>query len=175
MLTTVEKVIFLKQVSFFKEMTIKQLRTLASISEEVSYEKGQKILIEGEYGDALHVVISGRVAIQRQVKQRDSLAITRLSTLRSRDYFAEMSIFDNQAHDADAIALEAITLLLVRHRPLVALIKHQPELSLSLLKVLSQRLRQANSLIASKSDSQPKALVELYDKGSIHQLGEWNL
>lgn len=170
MLTTVEKVIFLKQVSFFKEMTITQLRTLANISEEINYEKGQKILIEGEFGDALHVVISGKVAIQRQERS----TITRLITLRSRDYFAEMSIFDNQAHDADAIALEYTTLLLVRQRPLVALIKHQPELSLSLLKILSQRLRQANSLIALKSGSKPKALVELYDKGSIHKLGEWN-
>ncbi len=174
MLTTIEKVIFLKQVSFFQEMTINQLRTLASISEEVSYEEGHKILAEGEHGDALHVVVSGRVAIQRQVKEQGSLAITRLNTLRSRDYFAEMSIFDNQAHDADAIALEPTTLLLVRQRPLVALIKHQPQLSLSLLKVLSQRLRRANSLIASKSGSKSKALVELYDKGLIHQLGEWH-
>ncbi|MGB0387609.1 MAG: cyclic nucleotide-binding domain-containing protein [Ardenticatenaceae bacterium] len=172
MLTTVEKVIFLKQVSFFQEMTINQLRTLASISEEVSYEEGEQILAQGEDADALHVVVSGRVAIQRQVKRRDKLSIIRLTTLRPRDYFAEMSIFDNQPYGADAVALEATSLLLVRQRPLVALIKHQPELSLSLLKVLSQRLRHANDLIASKSGSKPKALVDLYDKGSIHQLAD---
>jgi CRP-like cAMP-binding protein len=171
MLTKIEKIIFLKQVSFFKKMELKHLRVLADISEEVSYEAKEQIVAEGEDGDALYVVVSGRVAMQREATRRGTPAIIRLTTLRPYDYFAEMSIFDNKAHDADAVALEDTTLLLVRQRPLMALIDHQPQLSVSLLKVLSQRLRRANDLIASKSPSKPKLMVDLYDKGAIHQLG----
>ena len=162
MLTTIEKVIFLKEVPFFQDMTIDQLRILAGISEEVTHEQGQRIFAQGEYGDALHIIVSGRVAIQQAGRRRGS--ITRLATLGPKEYFAEMSIFDNAPHSADAVALEPTELLLVRQAPLVALIKHQPDLGLSLLKVMSQRLRQANAQLAEKTQAKPKELVDLYDK-----------
>lgn len=164
MLSLIEKVIFLKQVPFFEEMTIAQLRVLASISEEVDYDKDAQIFAEGEYSNALHVVVSGKVSIQRQNRRRRSNSITRLSTLESRGYFAEMSLFDNKPNDTDAVALEPSSLLLVRQPPLMALIKHQPDLSLVLLRVLSQRLREANDRLAQRSTSKPKQLFDLYDE-----------
>jgi len=164
MLTTIEKVIFLKEVPFFQGMTIDQLRVLASISEELVCAEGQKIFAEGEYGDALYVVISGQVAIQRQTKRGSRTSITRLATLGPREYFAEMSIFDNEPYSADAVALKPVELLLVRQNTLVGLIRHQPDLALSLLKELSRRLRKANDQIAEKTQAKPKQLMDLYDK-----------
>jgi hypothetical protein len=163
MLTPIEEVIFLKEVPFFQGMTINQLRVLADISEEVSYGAGQQIFAEGESGDALFVIVSGQVAIQRRGKGE---RITRLATLGPREYFAEMSIFDNEPYSADAVALKPSQLLLIRQEPLVALIKHQPDLALDLLKVFSQRLRQANAIISEKTETKPKPLLDLYDKFS---------
>jgi CRP-like cAMP-binding protein/HEAT repeat protein len=164
MLTVLEKVIFLKEVPFFQGMTINQLRILATISEEMTYEEGQQIFAEGEYGDTLYVVVSGSIAIQQQVKRRRTASITRLATLGSRDYFAEMAIFDNEAHPAEAVALKPTRLLLVRQAPLVALIKRQPDLGLDLLRVMSHRLREANAQIAEKTRPKTKELLDFYDK-----------
>jgi CRP-like cAMP-binding protein len=164
MLTVLERVIFLKEVPFFQGMTISQLRILATISEEVTYEEGKQIFAEGEYGDTLYVVVSGSIAIQQQVKRRRTASITRLATIGPREYFAEMSIFDNEAHPAEAVALKPTRLLLVRQAPLVALIKRQPDLGLDLLRVMSQRLREANAQIAEKTRPKTKELLDFYDK-----------
>ena len=59
-----------------------------------------------------------------------------------------MSLFDDEPHSADAVALEPTELLLVRQALLVAVIKRNPELALGLFKVLSQRLRRATEVIA---------------------------
>jgi CRP-like cAMP-binding protein len=162
MLTTIEKLVFLKQVPFFQEMSIAQLHVLASISEEMDVAADETILSEGEYVDALYVLVSGRVALQRRQKRRQD-SITRLATLGPRDYFAEMSVFDNEPLSADAVALEPTRLLLVRQSPLIALIKRHPEMGLALLKVLSQRLRQVDDRFAEKVKARPKKLVDLYD------------
>lgn len=164
MLTVLEKVIFLKEVPFFQGMTINQLRILATISEEVTHEEGEQIFAQGEYGDTLYVLVTGSVAIQQQVKRRRTASITRLATLGPREYFAEMSIFDNEAHPAEAVALKSSRLLLVRQAPLVALIKRQPDLGLDLLRVMSQRLREANAQIAEKTRPKTKELLDFYDK-----------
>lgn len=163
MLTTIEKVIFLKQVPFFRTMSTEQLRIFASIGEEQSYEEAERIITEGERGDTLYVIINGKVAIQRRTQRRQGEDITRLAELGPREYFAEMSIFDNQPYSADAVALQRCDLLLVRQAPLVTLIQNQPDLALGLLSVLSMRLRQANELIVERSKTRPKELVDLFD------------
>jgi hypothetical protein len=160
MLTTIEKIIFLKEVQFFHEVTIEQLRILATICEEKHVEQGETIFAEGEPEDALYVVVSGKVALQRKMNRR----ISRLALFESRQYFAEMSIFDAKAHDADAIAVEPSVLLLIRQAPLAALVERYPQLALNLLKVLSQRLRAANQAVAEKTESKPDALVNIFDK-----------
>ncbi len=163
MLTTIEKVIFLKEVLFFKGMTIDQLRVLAGISEEATFAEDQNIITEGERGDAIHIIINGRVSIQRRTKGRRDWQITRLAELGPREYFAEMSVFDKQPHSADAFALEETSLLMVRQAPLMALIQQQPDLALDLLKVLSIRLRNANEMIAQKSKTRSKRLMDFFD------------
>jgi len=149
-MTVLEQVIFLKQVPFFQEMSTNDLRVLAGISEEATYEAGQQIITQGKRGDALYVIVSGRVAIQRRKRTATEATLTDLATLGPRNYFAEMSLFDDEPHSADAVALTNTHVILVRRAPLMALIKRQPDLAISLFKVLSQRLRQANAALAKK-------------------------
>lgn len=152
-MTVLEQVIFLKQVPFFQEMSTGDLRVLASISEEATYQAGERIITEGERGDALYVIVSGRVGIQRRKRTAAEATLTDLATLGPRNYFAEMSVFDDEPHSADAVALTPAHVILIRRDPLLALVKRQPELALSLIKVLSQRLRQANAALAQKKRS----------------------
>lgn len=163
MLTTIEKVIFLKQVPFFEMMTTDQLRIFASISEEMAFDAGDTIITEGERGEALYVIVNGKVAIQRRTQRRTGEDVTRLAELGSHEYFAEMSVFDNQPHSADAVALERTDVILVRQAPLVALIQNQPDLALGLLNVLSMRLRKANEQIAERTKTRPKQVMDLLD------------
>ncbi|HET9223563.1 MAG TPA: HEAT repeat domain-containing protein, partial [Roseiflexaceae bacterium] len=149
MLTLIERVIFLKQVPVFGAMIIDRLRVLASICEELECEPKQRIIAEGERGEALYVIVKGRVAIQRR-DPRQPGARVELAVLGPREYFGEMSLFDNEPYSADAVALEPTQLLLVRQAPLLALIKRYPDIAFGFFKVLSQRLRQANALITDQ-------------------------
>lgn len=162
MLSSIGKVVFLKQVPFFQGMTVSQLRVLASISEEVTFEEGQQVIEQGTPGDALYIVVSGQVAIQRKGPRRGT--VTRLTTLGPKAVFGETSFFDSEPRSADGVALEATQLLLVRQAPFLELVRQHPDLAVGLLKVFSQRLRQANAVIAEKTQAKPKALVDLYDK-----------
>lgn len=77
-LTTIEKVIFLKSVDIFEHATVEQLGRIAGLMEEVNFEAGETIYKEGEPGDALYVVLSGRVLIEihgspvRELKEREA-------------------------------------------------------------------------------------------------------
>ena len=162
MLSAIERVIFLKEVPFFESMTIEQLRGLAGASEERAYDEDAQVFAEGDPGDALYVVVRGRVGIERAGVRAG--AVVRLATLSSRQYFGEMSIFDGAPRSASAVALEPTLLLSLRRAPLLALARENPDLSLALIQVLSQRLRETNRQISAGSKGRSRQLEKLYDK-----------
>ncbi len=160
-LSTVEKVIFLKEVPFFQGMTIEQLKVLANVCEETFAAAETRLFSEGDPGGTLYVVVSGRVAIEQE-KRKGSFA--RLSTIEAHSYFGEMSLFDNSPHSTVALTLQDTLLLLIRREPLLALIRQHPELSLELIKVLNARLREANARVAELTRTRPRELHKLFDQ-----------
>jgi CRP-like cAMP-binding protein len=161
-LSTIERVIFLKEVSFFQRMTVDQLKVLATICEEEFFEGEQEIFDEGDPGGALYVVVSGRVAIERSTQRKGS--VVRLATIEPRSYFGEMSLFDEFPRSTAARAIQDTLTLRLRREPVVVLSRQYPDLSLELINVLSQRLREANDRIADLTRARPRELDKLYDK-----------
>jgi CRP-like cAMP-binding protein len=162
LLSTIEKVIFLKEVPFFQDMTIDQLKVLASACEEELFEANTRIFEEGDGGGVLYVVVSGRVAIERQGRRKGSFV--RLATLEAHTCFGEMTLFDKGPRSAAAVAIQDTLTLRLRREPLVALARQYPDLSLELIHVLSQRLREANDRITQLTRGKPRELQKLYDQ-----------
>ncbi|MCQ3936031.1 MAG: hypothetical protein DPW18_03170 [Chloroflexi bacterium] len=161
-LTLIEKVIFLKEVPFFSELPFREISILAGISEEISYPAEHKIFSQGDTTKTLYLIVKGRVSVQQQQGRAGS--IVRLATLGARNYFAETSLFDGAPHQADIVTIEPVDILLIRQSTLFALVRRRPDLGLSLLKSLSQRLRETYAQIAQSERAKPQKLVSLFDK-----------
>jgi hypothetical protein len=161
LLSAIEKIIFLKEVPFFQGMTVDQLKVLAKVCEEQLFEEDAHIFNEGDPGGALYVVVSGRVGIEQE-KRKGSFA--RLATIEAHSYFGEMNLFDNSSRSGTAIALQDTLTLRLRREPLIALARQHPDLSLELINVLSQRLREANDRVAELTRTRPRELHKLFDK-----------
>jgi CRP-like cAMP-binding protein len=107
-LTTIEKVIFLKSVDIFEHATIEQLGRIAGLTEEARFESGQTIFKEGEPGDALYLVLSGRVLIERN-------GIT-IREINERDAFGTLEVLDFHPRAATAKAAGPVRALKVGGR-----------------------------------------------------------
>lgn len=161
LLSPIEKIIFLKEVPFFQGMTIQQLEVLANICEEKLFAEETRIFEENDPGGALYVVVSGRVGIEQERRKGSSV---RLATLGPRAYFGETSLFDDSPRSSAAIALQDTLTLRLRREPLIALARQHPEVSLELITVLSERLREAHARIAELTRTRPRQIQKLYDK-----------
>jgi CRP-like cAMP-binding protein/HEAT repeat protein len=161
-LTLIEKVIFLKEIPFFADLPFREISILAGISEEVSYPAGHRIFAEGETTKSLYLIVRGRVSVQQQKGRADS--IVRLATLGAKNFFAETSLFDGAPHQADVVTIEPVDILLIRQSALFTLVRRKPDLGLSLLKSLSQRLRETYAQVAQSERAKSQTLVSLFDK-----------
>lgn len=160
-LSAIEKIIFLKEVPFFHGMTIDQLRILAQVCEEQFFEEDTRIFNANDSGGILYVVVNGRVGIEQE-KRKGSFV--RLATIEAHSYFGEMNLFDNSPRSTSAIALQDTLTLCLRREPVIVLARQYPDLSLELIKVLSQRLRETNDRIGELTKSRPRELHKLFDQ-----------
>ncbi|MFP4438712.1 MAG: HEAT repeat domain-containing protein [Chloroflexaceae bacterium] len=160
-LSTIERITFLKGIPFFQGMSLEQLKVLAAVCEEQFFAQDTRIFNQGDAGGTLYVIVSGRVAIEQE---RRAGSFARLATIEAHSYFGEASLFDGDVHAAAAIATQDTLTLRLRREPLIALARQYPDLSLELINVLSRRLREANSRIAELTRTMPRQLHKLFDQ-----------
>ncbi|QVQ50367.1 Crp/Fnr family transcriptional regulator [Spiractinospora alimapuensis] len=137
----------------------------ASIT-EVRLGRGQTLFSEGDEGDRLYVVISGKVKLTRAaVDGRENL----VSVLGPSEMFGELSLFDPGPRTASAVAVTDTILAGLGHEDLRPFVYGQPEVAIVLLKALARRLRKTNDVMADLVFTDvpgrvAKALLDLADK-----------
>ena len=94
--------------------TRSDLATLAAGLRTRRYRRGEVIFHQGDPGDALHIILSGRVKISSP-SETGVEAI--LATLRPGEFFGSLALLDGAPRSASATAVEATeTLILPRDR-----------------------------------------------------------
>jgi CRP-like cAMP-binding protein len=150
-LSTIERIIFLKQVVFFQNMSIDRLKALADICVEEFIPKNVTIFEEGDPGGVLYIVVNGRVAIERRgEKPRD---VVRLATMEAYSSFGEMSLFNNYPRSASVITLDDTLVLKLNDKQLIALLREYPDMALELINVMSKRLRDTNEQLRRTTEA----------------------
>lgn len=124
------------------------ISAIEDLSQRVSVRRvgaHHTVLSQDEPGDALFVIMSGRVKVV--IFGENGREVT-LSVLRPGEAFGEMSLFDGETRSANCIAMEPTTLLSLSREDLLAHLAQYPSTALNLLGQLARRLRQADDSIA---------------------------
>ncbi len=161
MLSVIDRIIFLKEVPFFQELPVEQLKALASLCEEKFFEKNATIFKNGDPGGALYLVVNGRVGVEQE---RRAGSFVRLADVNAYSYFGEAEFFDASPRSTSAIAARDTLVLQLRREPVLELIRQNPNLALELINALSQRLRANNQRYAEQTRSKPDKLDKFFDK-----------
>jgi CRP/FNR family transcriptional regulator, cyclic AMP receptor protein len=135
MITTVEKVLFLKSVDLFSQIPGEDLAQIALITSEEGREVGEDVVVEGEVGDALYIVLEGKVKVHRKDKD--------IATLGSRECFGEMALLDAAPRSATVTAEDNVTLLKISREDFQEIMQEKHAIADGVIKVLTRRLRDA--------------------------------
>ena len=104
------------------------------------FDSGQVLFHEGDEGDDMYIIQSGRVAIKKKVKDAD----TTLAVLEKGDFFGEMAILERMPRSATAEVVEEGDLIVISGEMFGDMIKANPEIAVRMLRKQSIRLRETN-------------------------------
>ena len=116
-----------------------QLDRLEEISREMSFDRNAPIFWEGDEGNGLYIVSTGKIKIFK-VSPEGKEQI--LHIYGPGQPFGEVPVFSGQHFPANAQTVEKSRLLFFPRQAFIDLITAHPSLALNMLAMLSMRLRQ---------------------------------
>jgi CRP/FNR family cyclic AMP-dependent transcriptional regulator len=145
----------LKAVPFFTRLNDRELDVVRSVATEKTYPKNAVVLTEGEMGDSLYMIQSGKVKVF--IGDEDGREII-LKILGPGDFFGEMSMIDKQPRSASVTTIEASMFLVLAHAGFERCVEEAPRIGTMVMQILAQRVREADRKIGTL------ALMDVYGR-----------
>ena len=135
----------LTRAGIFQGVEPHAVEILAQALEPAEFARGAVIFAEGEPGDRLYIIGTGKVKIGRKSPDgRENL----LMVAGPSDMFGELSIFDPGPRTSSATTITEVRAVSMDRDALRAWIADRPEIAEQLLRVLARRLRRTNNNLA---------------------------
>jgi len=128
----------LSKIALFSLMKKRDLRRLSKLTRSHRYQKGDVIVREGARDGRLFVIVSGEVAV---IKDLDGPSELFLRQLGAGTYFGEMALIDDYVRTASVVARTDTEVLSLDQWNFRDEIKKYPSVAIELLQTLSRRIR----------------------------------
>jgi CRP/FNR family cyclic AMP-dependent transcriptional regulator len=137
----------LRSIPLFDGLIEDDLSALAGELKPRAFQAGELIFAQGDAGNAMYIVESGDVNIHLagEASRRISLA-----DLARGEFFGELALFDEQLRSASALATTDVVVLELQHARLERYLAGRPRAAMAILRTMSQRLRQTNTLLSGR-------------------------
>jgi CRP-like cAMP-binding protein len=141
----------LRQLALFSTLSRLELRVVDALLHERRFLKGEIIFDEGEEGQALHVVIAGRVLICRQGDPVNG----RVTEIDAGVAFGELALLENAPRALQARAEEDSVLASLSRGDLESLLVTHAVIA---SKILLQLARQLGRQLRARAEPEPRPL-----------------
>lgn len=142
--------VFSDQQLFFA-LSEEQLQMLADVAEVKVYSAGDIVFREGDMGDSIVIIVSGKVDLIKKKKDGSEAVLT---TFSKGAFFGEMTLINVESRSATIRATEDTVVLFLKNTALGDIFNTDRELFIVLLmnitRILSKRLRQANERLMER-------------------------
>ena len=135
----------LRQVWLFSELNDDQLESISNFTFNKSFDPGELIVVEGQTGNGLYVIVSGNVEVLKgDVKENPQV----LAKRGAGDVFGEMALLGEWPRTASVRALDTVQCLGIDRWVFLSQLERQPQVTIRMLQILAQRLRDSDARFA---------------------------
>lgn len=158
----------LESAELFRALRPDEARALRKIALLREYDAGQVIFNEGDPGDGVYVVGAGQVEISGMLNSETRRVFSQVGP---GGMFGEMAVIEHRPRSASAIARQPTTVFFIPRGEMLAFIERSPGLAMSLLQLISHRLRDFNRLFLSEIvQAEQLAVIGRFARSIVHDL-----
>jgi CRP-like cAMP-binding protein len=166
-MTTLAGRMMLQRSPLFRGLAPATLERVAALATQRRYDAGEVICSQGDPGDALFAVVTGKVRISTGAADGREIF---LNIMEPGDTFGEIALLDGGTRTATAIAATGCELVSLRRDHLFELLAREPQVALELLRLCGERLRWTSGLLedAALLDTPARLAKRLLSLAYLH-------
>jgi CRP-like cAMP-binding protein len=138
-----ERILFLRRVPLFADLAPAELKQVAGIASEYVFEDQQVLAQQGEIGAEMYIVVSGEVRVL--ISASPGKEPREVARRRAGDYVGEMALICQEPRIASLVAEGRVRVLCLKQKQFESILRERPEISMAMLRILSQRLKEASA------------------------------
>ena len=131
----------LENVTLFSLCSKKELRLIARLANLKHVREGTTLLVEGETGDDMYVLLSGSAVVQRGGRK--------LATVGPGESVGELAVLSKAPRNATVTARTECDVAVISRRHVQRMIEEAPGFSRKLLEALADRVRELDRRVVS--------------------------
>lgn len=128
----------LRRAALLQDLEPRAATTLSKRLRRIAFPRWHTIFRQGEPGDRLFIILSGKVKITRHAPGSGTAL---LALLGPADMFGELSLLDPGPRSSGALTLTAVRAMSMDRSAFRDLIATEPQIAEQLLRVMARRLR----------------------------------
>jgi HEAT repeat protein len=142
-LSLMERVVFLRRVPLFADLSPVDLKHVAEVVSEHVYPGGEVIAEQGDPGEELYIVVEGEISV---VVTQDGGRSVEVARRGVGDYVGEMSVISREPRMASLLCAGDVRTLAIDRKRFERILRERPDASLAMMRVLSSRLRESHGV-----------------------------
>jgi HEAT repeat protein len=163
-LSTMSRILFLQKVPIFANLSPEDLRRVALVSRERLFSPNEIICYEGDPGDELYIVVSGRVQVLVGFGEAGAKTV---AVMGEGEAVGEVAILDDVPRTATLRAYGGpVRLLTLGADEFKRILRERPELAIEVIRVLSRRLDGLNKRVQATSNTLDNVTAQFQQLGS---------
>ena len=122
----------------FQDLNDADIQKILDCSEKLTFKNGENICAQGEVGESMFIIFSGRV---NMVVSKPNGKEQNLNILQSGNHIGELALLSGGTRTATATAISDVTVLEIQKDDFHTLLKEIPAFSINLSRTISQWLQ----------------------------------
>jgi CRP/FNR family cyclic AMP-dependent transcriptional regulator len=135
----------LTQIPLLRGLSLEVLSQLTRSLRRRTFQRGEVIFHQGDAGDTLHLVQSGRIKVVLPAESGDEVL---LAILGPGNCFGELALLDGESRSATVVAIEPVETLTLGRSDFMAFVRANPETAERLMINLAHIIRKVNEDVA---------------------------
>src|ERR1700732_1139032 len=133
----------LERNRLFRGLSAATIQQISALAVRRSYQEGEIVFTQGDPGDALYGVVTGRIRISASTRDGKEMF---LNIMEPGDTFGEIALLDGRPRTATASATSPSELIIITRDHFLELLKREPELVSHVIQLLCERIRWTSGL-----------------------------
>ncbi|MEN6615455.1 MAG: ATPase, T2SS/T4P/T4SS family [Syntrophorhabdus sp.] len=137
-MTEAERIAALKNTDIFRELPEQDITRLATRLQERTYPANMAIVREGSPGDAMFMIVTGKVEIRKRAPDSD-FDVT-ITSMGNDGCFGEMALLTGNPRSATVMAVDSTKVLVLKKDDFDILLNEHQTLSAGISRIVAERI-----------------------------------